>query len=330
LRRTRLRTASRRLGARSKSEIACFRQLSDKIRGWQIVLQSSNWMNRSLSIDPATDPDVPAKPTAKLLPLWVYLGFSAALSWTVWLLPKSHQGFYVSIQGWRVTWPLDNLRLMIGNCLPGLLALIWASVEGKHQLRDVLSSLVSWRVQPKWYVLAIAFPCGLFVVSSCLVITFYDTKLSWPSALAILNSLVAIPFGPLWEELAWRAFALRKLQCRYSRLLSALIIGVYWAVWHIPLWVVTLNYLTSALLLIICINLVCWSVIFSFLYERSGQSLPVVIVLHATYLTVQNLAFASVSSGTLHVIPIAAALSVCLAVIVANEWTSMSGVRSRA
>ena len=276
-------------------------------------------------IEPTTEPDISAKPPAKLLPLWVFLGLSAALSWTVWLLPKSHQGFYVSVQGWRVTWPLDNLRLMIGNCLPGLLALIWASVEGRQQLREVLSSLVAWKVQPKWYVLSIALPSGVFVISSCLVITFYETKPSWPSTLTIVNSLVAIPFGPLWEEIAWRAFALRKLQSRYSRLLSALIIGAYWAVWHIPLWVVTLNYLTTALLPIICINLVCWSFIFAFLYDRSGQSLPVVILLHATYLTVQNLASATISSGTLHLIPIAAALSLCLAVIVANEWTRTSG-----
>jgi len=88
---------------------------------------------------------------------------------------------------------------------------------------------------------------------------------------------------------------------------------------------VTLNYLTTALLPIICINLVCWSFIFAFLYDRSGQSLPVVILLHATYLTVQNLASATISSGTLHLIPIAAALSLCLAVIVANEWTRTSG-----
>jgi membrane protease YdiL (CAAX protease family) len=262
---------------------------------------------------------------AKLFPLWVFLGLSAALSWTVWLLPKSHQGFYISVQGWRVTWPLDNLRLMIGNCLPGLLALIWASAEGRRQLRDVLSSLVAWKVQRKWYVLSIAFPSCVFLISSCLVITFCETKLSWPSTLAIVSSLIAIPFGPLWEEIAWRAFALRKLQSRYSRPLSALIIGAYWAVWHIPLWLVTLNYLTATLLLIVGINLVCWSFIFAFLFDRSGQSLPVVILLHATYLTVQNLVFATISSGALHIIPIAAALSVCLAVIVANEWTSTSG-----
>jgi len=154
------------------------------------------------------------------------------------------------------------------------------------------------------------------------VLGFFPARLSLPGILVFVNSLVALPFGPVWEEIAWRAFALRKLQCRYSRLVSALIIGAYWAVWHIPLWLLTLNYLTIRLLLIICINLVCWSVIFAFLYDRSGQSLPVTILLHATYLTVQNLAAATVSYGSIHIIPIAATLSACLAIVIANEWTS--------
>jgi membrane protease YdiL (CAAX protease family) len=115
------------------------------------------------------------------------------------------------------------------------------------------------------------------------------------------------------------------LQWRYSRLVSALIIGMYWAVWHIPAWLLTLNYLTITLLLIACINLICWSVIFAFLYERSGQSLPVTILLHATYLTVQNLAFATVSYGNIQLIPISAALSACLAAIVATRKNPPAG-----
>jgi hypothetical protein len=90
------------------------------------------------------------------------------------------------------------------------------------------------------------------------------------------------------------------------------------------MWVITLNYLTITLLLIICINLVCWSVVFAFLFERSGQSLPVVILLHGTLLTAQNLVFAVLSFGAIHIVPIAAAFCVLLAIIVANEWTSTS------
>jgi len=259
------------------------------------------------------------------LPVWIFLFLSAAFSWAVWLSPTSNKVFYVVVWGWRITQPLNTWKLLFGNCLPGLLALVWTFVEGKQQFRDLLSSLVAWRTQFRWYILSIAFPSDVFAASVFLVAIFSPkTELRWLPIVALVNSLVALPFGPLWEEIAWRAFALRKLQNRYSRLVSALIIGVYWAVWHIPLWLVTMNHLTITLSLIIFINLVLWSVIFAFLYDRSEQSLPVTILLHATCLMVQNLVATTVLHTAIRVIPIAAAFSVYLAVVIANGWASTS------
>ena len=255
-----------------------------------------------------------------LLPVWLFLCASAAAAWIVWLWPISKQIYlHITLAVWRVNIPLSNIKLLIGNALPGLLALAWTSAQGKQELHDLVSSLLAWKTKPRWYLLSIVLPSGVFLVSMCAVLIFFSERPIRPPGLVLFNSLGSLPFGPLWEEIAWRAFALRKLQGHYSRLLSALIIGVYWAVWHIPLWLLTLNYLTFTLLLVICINLVAWSVIFAFLYDRSGQSLPVTILLHATYLTVQNHVAAMVLHGTIYIIPVAAALSVCTAVVFAKR-----------
>lgn len=68
------------------------------------------------------------------------------------------------------------------------------------------------------------------------------------------------------------------------------------------------------------VNLVAWSVIFGFLYNRSAQSLPVVILLHGTYMAVQNQVFATY--GNIHLVPISATLSVCLAAILARRLSA--------
>jgi membrane protease YdiL (CAAX protease family) len=78
----------------------------------------------------------------------------------------------------------------------------------------------------------------------------------------------------------------------------------------------TLNYLTVPLLLVICANLIALSVIFAFIYNRSGQSLPVVVLLHGG-LGLKNLVVTSMSYGHGLVDAIVAemALALCLAII---------------
>jgi membrane protease YdiL (CAAX protease family) len=250
----------------------------------------------------------------------MFLAASAALSWTVWLWPIDHRlALITKVHGWRSTWPLYNAKLIVGNALPGLLALVWAAVQGKQELRDLLSSLFAWRTKFRWYALAMALPSLVFVLSACAVLALFPGKPGRLSALALVNTLLALPTGPVSEEMAWRAFALRKLQRRYSRLSSALIIGVYWSVWHVPMWLLTVKLLTLVQLLIVCLNLVCWSVIFAFLYDRSGQSLPVTILLHLTYMVVSNQTACVLGMGTIIEIRIAAAISLCLALFFAKR-----------
>jgi membrane protease YdiL (CAAX protease family) len=255
-----------------------------------------------------------------LLPLWVFLALSAALSWTVWLWPINHHlALITKFHGYRSTWPLYNIKMVIGNALPGLLALVWAAAQGKQELRDLLSSLFAWKAKFRWYALSITLPSVVFMLSAWAVLIIFPGTHGRLSALALVNTLLALPTGPVSEEIAWRAFALRRLQHRYSRLSSALIIGVYWAAWHIPMWLLTVRLLTAAQLVIICMNLICWSVIFAFLYERSGQSLPVTILLHLTYMVVSNQAAGVVEIRTITMIRIAAAISVCLALFFARR-----------
>jgi len=264
----------------------------------------------------------------KLSPLWVFLAASAALSWTVWLWPIDHRLVIVTnFYGWRSTWPLYNQKMVVGNALPGLLALIWAAVQGRQQLRELLSSLFAWRTKFRWYALAVALPSFVFVLSACAVLALFPGKTGHLSALVLVNTLLALPTGPVCEEIAWRAFALRKLEHSYSRLSSALIIGVYWAVWHVPMWLLTLKLLTATQLVIMFLNLIFWSIIFAFLYERSGRSLPVTILLHITYMIVSNQTATVLGFRTITEIRFAAAISACLALFFAKRLAANNPVK---
>lgn len=58
-----------------------------------------------------------------------------------------------------------------------------------------------------------------------------------PAYLAPLLLIMMIPGGG-WEELGWRGFLQPALEKRFGYILGTLMMGVIWAIWHLPLWMV--------------------------------------------------------------------------------------------
>ena len=259
--------------------------------------------------------------TKRLWPLGIFLFLSAALSWTVWLWPIDSRERSVSfVFGLEFKIQLFSMKLAIGNCLPGILAVIWTLFEGKCQFRRMLATLTNWRTPFQWYVFAVAFPFAVFLAPLEAVLFYFPTDHSLPSAIEFLQRFLRIlPFATLWEELAWRAFALRKLESRYSRLASALLLGVYWGVWHIPLWLAEFDSIPISFFFAALINVIALSVIFAYLYHRSSESLPVVILLHTTYDVVATQTSLVAPQFDLYVNYASMVLTVCLAVAVAAQ-----------
>ena len=86
--------------------------------------------------------------------------------------------------------------------------------------------------------------------------------------------------GPLGEELGWRGFLQNELNKRFPLLKSSLIVGVIWALWHLPLWFVSGFEGTNLLLYILffIVGLISFSVIMGYVYSRGGNLLyPIVL-----------------------------------------------------
>jgi membrane protease YdiL (CAAX protease family) len=105
----------------------------------------------------------------------------------------------------------------------------------------------------------------------------------WQLLPAYLLNLAVLFFvgGPLGEETGWRGFALPRLQQRYGALAASLVLGVDWALWHLPNYFIpAMNTWTGNLWIYLGIA-VALSVIHTWVYNGTGSSLLLVTLLHA-------------------------------------------------
>src|ERR1700739_2245154 len=93
----------------------------------------------------------------RLWPLGIFFCLAAASAWTAWLWPvEAHGRLPLSMLGLEIKIPFLLMKLVIGNCLPGILAAAWVRFEGKGQFQRLLSTLTRWRTPLRWYLIVIA------------------------------------------------------------------------------------------------------------------------------------------------------------------------------
>lgn len=131
--------------------------------------------------------------------------------------------------------------MQLGALSASAAGIILAAIEGrKGGVRELLGRFLIWRVGIQWWAFALLYILILAVTS------LYVFRLSGgpPVDLSRLDPLYSvIPsiiiltiFAGMGEEFGWRGFLLPRLQSRHNALVSSLIIGVAWGLWHVPLY----------------------------------------------------------------------------------------------
>jgi membrane protease YdiL (CAAX protease family) len=170
------------------------------------------------------------------------------------------------------------LLLAIGSAGPTLVALALASItEGRAGVR----ALFARRGRPTWPFYAIAL---LHIVAAHLVATIGLVLAGSYSAEHVLypplrpEQIAIAVVAPLGEEYGWRGFALPRLQSVMKPLPASLVIGVAWAVWHLPTFFAPGASLSDLFLTLPA--MLAGSVIYTWMYNATGGSMRVVLLAH--------------------------------------------------
>jgi membrane protease YdiL (CAAX protease family) len=145
--------------------------------------------------------------------------------------------------------------------------------------------IIQFRLGWHWYMfillIVIAGTAGQLTINKFLGNTFHGYLFG-----AQLGSfLPLLILGPLSEEIGWRGYALARLQTQWNALTSSLIVGLVWALWHLPLFMMvgTSFHESGDPFIGFMIKMIASSILYTWLYNNTKQSLWSAILLHWLY-----------------------------------------------
>lgn len=218
--------------------------------------------------------------------LLTYFGLAYVFSWIIWL------PLYGGIFG------LTNLpALPFNHAIGGLGPLIasflttWIFLK-KDGLKKLLAKCFQFK--PLIYLAIALFSPFLLAVIAVLMSYFIDkTPIDLSGLLRskefpqfnlltfFIYNLIFFGFG---EEVGWRGFALPSLQNKFNALNASLILTVFWALWHIPLFFYRPGYTAMGFAGIMgwVFSLLTGSILLTWLYNSSRASILICAVFHST------------------------------------------------
>jgi membrane protease YdiL (CAAX protease family) len=218
-------------------------------------------------------------------PLLAYYVLAIAISWGAILVVVGPGGF-LSTTGSSPNFVLAGIASLLGPTVAGLL--LTGLVGGRAGYRDLWSRVCRWRVAIHWY--AVALLTAPLVNAATLVVLSLTSAEYVPDIVTSSDKLTPLFLGlgggvavAIFEELGWTGFAMPRFLARHGVLLTGLVMGVLWGIWHIPLFAgnAALAEGFSPILLMAALLfawLVPYRVLMVWLYDRTWSVLMVMLM----------------------------------------------------
>ena len=213
-----------------------------------------------------------ARPIRSAFPFFA-LVYLLTLPW--WALSR-----FVTFDGLPDNLPITDIG---ATFMPALAALILVFRDsGTSGVKVTLARVLDWRKikNRRWLLVVLLLPLAQYALT---YLVMRAAGLPVPAYLALTPALaLAFPaflLAAAGEELGYTGYATDLLQQRHSALASALIIGVPWALWHLPSMIQIGQ--APGLIAWGLLATVAFRVIYVWLYSNAGRSLFAIILFHA-------------------------------------------------
>lgn len=226
--------------------------------------------------------------TPKLASPWIY--FVATFLWT-WLF----WGMAI-VKGASVETAAGGIPMLLGVLGPMVTGITFTYLtRDREGRRDYWTRIIDFkRIPGKWYLAIFLFVPVLNILAAFIDMLTGGTGATWGEATrnvltnpsSIVLSILFSSLIPFIEELGWRGYVLDRMQEKYSALVSSVILGVIWSVWHLPLFFVQGTYQaglgvgTQAFWLFI-LGVLPLNLPFTWIYNNTNRSTLAVFFFHS-------------------------------------------------
>ena len=172
--------------------------------------------------------------------------------------------------------------------------LVTYALAGRAGVVDLARRSVRWRVRLRWYLIALlTVPVGATLIS--LMIYGADALAApaggWPRALAEVGAvfLLQLVLFQLVEEIGFTGFLQHHWQDRYHPMKLTAYVALLWALWHVPDhfaeegWGVDQLIAAPVIFAVEFVSLFFARALFVWLYNRTGYSVLLVAIFHASF-----------------------------------------------
>ena len=203
-----------------------------------------------------------------------------AFTWTAWLAPAAlgapgNSGFF----------GLGGPVFLLGVFAPAFVALaLTAYSEGRTGVARLLARIGRWHAGAHLYLFAISYMAATKLFAALI---HRMAMGAWPSfgdtpLPLMLGAILVSTWVQAGEEVGWRGYALPRLATHLGLGGASVLLGVIWALWHLPLFFLHGSGSDGQSFPIYLLHVTALSVAMSWLYWKTEGSLLLVMLMHAS------------------------------------------------
>lgn len=207
-------------------------------------------------------------------------------------LPVWFIAIVVNIASLKLTAPPNvSMIALIILSIPVALLPAWvvsSAFSGSNSIRNMLKTLIKPRGEVFYYLFALlTFPVVMVVgtmITNIIAGNPWFPQINQGSNLLVvvlINFFFVVFFaGGINEEAGWRGFAQKRMQAKYSPLVTAILLWFYMVIWHIPNDLI--QYQNGGYIMVRIVLYLFIMILFTWTYNRTKGSILAIVIFHAS------------------------------------------------